>query len=452
MPQSRIPNPALRASAGLGVLALATILQWVYRVIVWPKYDYLGYSYRRPEAWGYGIALAIAVAVAVTLPTHIRRPSHLIIWVVYVVAGMPSIVVPHYIGQLAPGEALSISAQVGVASLLINAIGGRGAFGRLLPRHISHPFGFWMCILTFTAIVYAYMAANIGLGLRVPSLTDVYDVRLEYRSELTAVGLLGYLLPIQANIVNPVIMLRGIYSRQPWWVVGGFFGQVAIFSASGLKSVILSTPAVILFAVLFMRNKRPVGANVIWGAVVGALAATGFDRLTGGDAWTSIGVRRFLLTPGLLTGAYFHIFNPLAKAHWAYSFLSPILHYPYSVSPSFLVGRLYFSRPELNANASIFADGFANWGFAGLFVETFVLIVALWAVDSASRGMPVAVSALVFTVPAIALANSSVFTTLLTHGLGAGIVLCLFAPRTGWARRTPRRDPVRPAMESPRKL
>jgi hypothetical protein len=422
----------LRASAGAGTIVLALLLQWIYREIVWPKYAYLGYTYRPPEMFDYILAIGIAAGIAATLPTRISKPSHLVLWVVFIVAGAPSILVPHYLPILDKSEALTISAQVGFASLLLNVLGPRSVFGRLMPRRISNPVGFWSCIFAVTAVTYAYMAVTVGLGLRAPSLTDVYDVRFEYRDNLAAAGLLGYLIPMQANVLNPVIMLRGIYSKRPLWIIGGFVGQYAIFSASGLKSVILSTPALLLFAYLFRRNQRPAGASIMWGTVGGVFAAGGLDRLFGGDAWTSISVRRFLITPGLLTGAFFHIFQPLDKAHWAYTFLSPIVDYPYSTSPPFLVGRLFFDRPELRANASLFADGYANWGFAGLVVEALVMVLALWAIDSAARGMPVAVSALIFAVPGIALANSSVFTTLLTHGMAAGIAVCLFAPRTGW--------------------
>jgi len=416
------------------------VLRWIYQYSVYPQFSYLGYLYNSTDSWDYGVALGLAVAVAMTLPVRISQPSHFIAWLVYVVAALPSMLVPHYGGKIDDSQALRLSVEVAACALLINLWGTRGrALRGIAPRHTSSPTSFWAFIFVYSALVYAYMTVTIGAHFHMPSLTDVYDVRAEYKAQLGTAGLLGYLLPIQANVINPVIMLRGLYTKRWLWLFLGFFGEAIIFAASGLKSVIFAAPALITLSIMFTRTRRPAGASVIWGVLIGTFAALGLDRVFGSTAWTSISVRRFLITPGLLTGAYVYVFSPLDKGHFAYSLIGKIvpgLSYSYHLVPTYLVGEQYFGRANLNANASLFADGFANLGFAGMLIEALVLVVTLWVIDSAARGMPLRVSAVLFTLPAIALANASSFTALTTHGIAAGIVVCMFAPRTGWGRRS----------------
>lgn len=317
---------------------------------------------------------------------------------------------------------------------------GRGRWGAM-PRHESGVLGFWLVVGLVSAATYALMALTVGIALRAPRLTDVYDVRGDYRAVVTGAFPLGYLLAIQANVLNPLMILRGIAGRGSWRLLflAGFAGQYVIYSGTGLKSVILSTPALLIVALLLRRRgSRLPGAVLLWGAFVAAVAAIGLDRLLSTSAWVSISIRRFLITPGLLAGAYFTIFDDLEKVWFRYGSTGALfgLENPYTTTPSYLVGRWYFGREGMNANANLFADGFANGAFAGMAVQALLLVALLRAANSAAEGLPITLAVPIFTVPAIALGNTSVLTTAITHGLVAAIVLCALAPRTGWSSPT----------------
>jgi hypothetical protein len=84
-----------------------------------------------------------------------------------------------------------------------------------------------------------------------------------------------------------------------------------------------------------------------------------------------------------------------------------------------------------------------------MLLECLVLITLLWVIDDATRGLPVAISSLMFFMPALALVDGSVFTWPLTDGVLAAVLLAACMPRTGWA--VPRRREVDPsAAHAPR--
>ena len=221
------------------------------------------------------------------------------------------------------------------------------------------------------------------------------------------------------------------------WFAAGALGQLFVFSLSGNKSAVLSPVALLAACLLFRSRRSPAGTTCLLAAPVVALAMLALDRLTGslnGD-WVSLIVRRFLVTPGLLTAGYVQVFDDIEKAKLGHSIFSSSLHYPYAAEPPSLVGAEFFGDPQVHANANLLADGYANFGYLGIVLACLVLVVLLWTIDDAAVGLPLGFASLLFLMPALALADSGILTTMLTHGFLASALLCAVAPRTGWPGR-----------------
>ena len=171
---------------------------------------------------------------------------------------------------------------------------------------------------------------------------------------------------------------------------------------------------------------------ILVGTMVSTIVALIVDKIQGGLLYTEIFVDRLLLAPGYLTAAHVMVFQGKPKAEWGYSFMAPFVHYPYKDTPDFIVGRVFFGSAATSANANFFGDGYSNLGYPGMFIEALALVVILWLIDSAGRHLPLPVSALILLVPTLALVNSSVFTSLLTDGYLAAIVIMACLPPGGW--------------------
>jgi hypothetical protein len=64
-----------------------------------------------------------------------------------------------------------------------------------------------------------------------------------------------------------------------------------------------------------------------------------------------------------------------------------------------------------------------------------VLLVYLKILDRVSVGLPVGVAAMVMTMPAVALSNTSILTAMLSHGLVVAVILLALTPRDGWEKQ-----------------
>lgn len=418
----------------LGLLLVYTaILHWTYQWKIAPLFGYLGSRYRDPEVRNYLLAFGLAYIVAFFLPRRLCYPSDFVVWMLYVMACVPSILVPQYADILSASGSIKLASAVAANFWLLVVLADKGPkrIGQIrVPNHMI-----WNFLAVVTLAVYGYMLYVTGLSFRFISLAAVQDVRFAYRDAIAVSGPgLAYLIGVQGNVINPTLVARGIYGRRWFLVVAGATGQILIFSVTGYKLILLSVPAAFLVGLMFRFSARPRGYLVLAGTIISSLLALAADKFTGGFIYTQIFINRLLLIPGTLTAAHVLVFRGEAKAEWGHSFMAPFVDYPYEAAPAFIVGERFSGNAEVSSNTSLFGDGYANLGYPGILVEVVVLLLILWVVNGTASRLPIAVSSMILLVPTLALVNTSVFTSILTGGFAASVILMSVLPESGWGR------------------
>jgi hypothetical protein len=460
--EARRAAGALLARGGLTVLvtaAYALSLHWVYLHLVTEPFAYAGFTYRAATLQTTLATAGTTCLVALTLPPRPSRVSHVVLLVLFVVAVAPAMLMVAYTGYVRGADAvlatLAVGAGFAVATVGTSLLDGRAArvagaeatrspTGRAVSpttspttrRRLRPGTLAWVVCGVHSALTYGLMAATTGLSLHLVALDDVYDVRAAYKEEVLAgSGALGYLLSGQANVVNTLVIARGLSRRNVPLVVLGVLGQLVLYSGTGFKTILFSFPAVLAVALATgLLRRRTAAVRAAWLAAPVALmaAAAMADELQGGLVWTSLFTRRFLITPGVLTSVYVDFFGDNPPAMLGQSVLRWWVDYPYDRSIPLEVGQYLQPGGALAANANLFADGFANFGVPGVVGTGVALLLFLRVVDHVSRGLPLAVGAMVMVMPSITLSNTSLPTAMLSHGLVIGALVLALAPRTGW--------------------
>ncbi|WP_314102291.1 hypothetical protein [uncultured Frigoribacterium sp.] len=459
-PRLAAGSPELLAMLGRALLAVlctsvyASTLHWVYAHLVTEQFAYAGFTYVPASTQATVVTVISACVVAVTLPTRLTKVSHVVLCVLFVVCVAPAMLMVAYTGYVEAGAAVAASLLIG-ASFSIATTGTRLLDGRTAPtsapptlppgasspadrarRRLSPESVMWAVVALHSLATYGLMAATTGITLRFVALDDVYDVRAVYKDAVQGDnGLLGYFLSGQANVINTLVMARGLTRRNWAFVALGVASQFVLYSGTGFKTILFSFPAVLLIA---LATRRRPGRRVVssWPFLIGpvvlmAVAAT-VDEAQDGFLWTSLFARRFLITPGMLTSVYVDFFEQNPPAMLGHSVLRWWFDYPYERSIPLEVGQFLQPGGALAANANLFADGFANFGAAGVVGAGALLLAFLRFVDRTSRGLPLAVAAMVMIMPSITLSNTSLLTAMLSHGLAIGTIVLAVAPRTGW--------------------
>jgi hypothetical protein len=281
-------------------------------------------------------------------------------------------------------------------------------------------------LLTVLGILSAlYVVAAFGIHSP-PSLSNVYVTRSSFHAQLAGTTGGGYIVPWAGNAIYPILMALGIARRRPALVILGVAGELLIYADTGLKEVAFGVALVPLVYVAISQRSRWFGALASFATPAILLASVHLGSITG-QLSVSL-ARRVFATPGQVGYYYYEYFSLHPKDHLAASFLRWFVHHPYLKPPPLIVGSAYFPKESPNANAHIWADAFANFGFAGIVVFTLVCGIVLWIADGLGRHRDARVAGPMLAIAGLSLGSSGLFTTILTDGLAVGCVLMALMP------------------------
>lgn len=420
--RSRLRVPRLL----LGVIVYAGTAQVAYRDIVSPLNAYQGFTYREPDAAAYILSIAFATLVASLLPRRIEHVSHFIIWILFVFAAAPVIIMGQFIDVISVWHSSVLGLNVGACLLLARFLSEARPLmhlnlaGRDLSRYVL------AVLVSYTLALVGYLFFSDALSLDYLGLRDVYDVRSEFRSAFGSNVIVGYLLPIQYYAVGPVIIALGLWGRRPSLTIFGIVAQLVIYSSTGNKTIVFSILGIAWLRWLTNHRNEIRGSSILTALVATNLALYLADRLLGSSSFTEVFVRRFTAVPGVLSQAYYEIFSNSTHTHFAEVLKATDENA--RDAPSLIVGERFFGT-DANADASLWMHGFASYGYLGMYLVTLLLVILLWLADDCTRGIPIFWACALFLMPALAVSEASIFVAMLTHGFLAALVLSILLPR-----------------------
>jgi len=411
------------------VIAYSVVLELVYRDFIAPRFGYLGYHYQEPDRFWQQLSVFVLIVLGTTLPRILARASDIVVWMLFSVVVIPIGTVPFYGSRMSPEQSFGYALFCAVVLFVVARGSAAISLDSLIKVRNGSSRWFWGLVIAFTIVTYVYSFSIFGFKFELLGLFEVVSTRLEYRDEVAPTApALGYLISNQGNVINPLLMSIGVLRRR-WLMVGaGVFGQLLLYSVTGFKTAVLSIAACILVTLLMRYRSRIGGLLMLTGVVALAWVSVLVDSLLRVGA-VDIVVNRMLITAGHLTPYFIQVFSESGWAYWAYSFMAPFISNPYSVSPGFYVSTMILGRPDVQSNANLFADGYANLGHIGVLIEAAFLLLVLLILNSASRRVPVAVVLPTLIVPSFALANGSPFTAFLSFGFALAAVMFALYPR-----------------------
>lgn len=420
-----------RAGAAAVMVGYAWLLHDAYQNLIAPVFSYLGQTYRDPDPKATIISIVLTVLLAIALPATLRSVPDFILWTFYLIAVAPSILIAQYADILTPSRALWMSWWVTGIFLLMIWLSGRAMPVFTMQLEVP-PMLLSVVAVGFTVLFTGLLVVQAGASFEIVALDAVQDVRESYKAALVSIPFLGYAVQLQTAALNPIFMALGVVRRRYVVLAAGVLGQVLIYSVTGYKLTVLSPVFVIALAWYLDRTKGRLTSVALTSAIaVSMVVSLLLDHLAGGRFFVTIFINRLMAGPGVLTSAFFQVFEGRPKYHWAHSFLGPFLESPYELTPGYLVGRV-FQGVDSQANVNLFGDGYANLGLLGVGIEAAFLLVVLMFLNASARGIPLAITAPACLVAALGLANNSAFTSVLTGGFG-GLILAF----TLWPRSEP---------------
>ena len=417
-----------RAWAVLGSATYTVVFHAVYALVIAPTFAYDGSFFAPVSALALVIAGAAAVLPSAWLPSRLTRPSQIALWLIYLIGYIPSSLVMYYVLEADLPELAPFTLVLLAGMAILGAMDRVTRTYWIVPVHTSVA-GFSRFLAIAAIATIGYIAVTVGINFQLPDVLDVYDTRATFGDAVGASGtILAYIVVWSVNVVGPLLIAIGLRRRRLLLVGLGIVLELVIYGITGFKTALFSAVLVVGLVVLLSARPRPSAAWLAWVTAALMIAVSVTDRLNGSIVATSIFVRRVIEVPALVTPRYFDYFSDHETYNLAHSFLRSWLRPPSQLSPPELIGSLYFDVATW-ANGGIWADAFANFGFAGVPLFAAILGGVFWLLDVVADRTDLAITGSVAGILGVILTNTALFTTLVSHGLGLAILVFALLPR-----------------------
>lgn len=415
---------------------------WMYIAYVSDYYD-LGFGYQTDwPLYDIITVTVLAIAPSLWLPTTFSRPSAIVIYFQYYLIYIPALWMTRHsilpILGAADQALLSITLTVSMSILIwlpyrvpllrINSIRLQGQL-------------IWAAIYGFGIFLLIALVVQLGGNFHLVGLADIYALRQDATDLIEQSGgpFAKYAFNWLNGLVLPLIFARAI-SRSRYLELLGVTGcYVFLFGIWGAKTSLFSP--ILLGATSIWASRGPSRMPVLLiGAFILAMLVPALLPFEDGIGaliklwWVAIVNMRTFSIPGLSIPQYFDFFSshPLTFGSHVTG-INWFINYPYDIDIPRTIGYYYYGQRELTANATFWSqDGLAAFGTIGIVIVTFLAAFILWFLDSVTQGLQIrfVLTGLVGTI--LAFTNTSLFTTLLTGGLGLFLLVCALMPRDEW--------------------
>jgi hypothetical protein len=413
---------------------------WMYIAYV-SDYSDLGFGYQTDwPLYDIVTVTLLAIAPSLWIPTTINRPSAVFIYFQYFLIYIPALWMTKHsvLPILGTADQALISMTLAISMLILVWLPYRVPLMQLnsirLREHLI-----WGAIYGFGALLLVVLVMQLGGNFHLVGLADIYSLRQDATDLIEASGsaFAKYAFYWLNGLVLPLIFARAV-SRSRYLEMLGVAGcYVFLFGIWGAKTSLFSP--ILLLATSIWASQRPSRMPVlmIGGFILALLVPVLLPFEDGLGAlvrlwWIAIVDMRTFSIPGLSIPQYFDFFSSHPLTYGSHvTGLNWLINYPYDLDIPRTIGYYYYGHQELTANATFWSqDGLAAFGTVGIVIVTFFAAFVLWLLDSVTQGLQIrfVVTGLVGTI--LAFTNTSLFTTLVTGGLGLFLLACALMPRS----------------------
>lgn len=254
-------------------------------------------------------------------------------------------------------------------------------------------------------------------------LNRIYEFR-DKAAERLDVGPLAYLNLWAYKVFTIFLLCVLLQHKRLVWLLPVLACQLLFFGLTSHR-IVLFLPLLTIGVWLYLgRVNRLAPMAVV--AALGVLCALYLYQASGNETIPEIMIRRAFFVPSGLTFQWFDYFDTHPHIYWADKLLAPFSSGDYvRINVPRLVGDYLVPGSNSAANTGMIGAGYAQAGYWGVLFYAMILGLVLSLLNTIVRsGVPLwLVAALSIGPLRTAIADSDLFTSLLSHGLGMAVLL-----------------------------
>ena len=273
-----------------------------------------------------------------------------------------------------------------------------------------------LLIVTTLGVIPYLLIYGPYINLKNLLFLDVYKTRSAMSS--LSNPYFGYTYSLFTKIIIPLIIVFSLELKNKVLALAGILYLILFYLFGAHKTVYVG---LILVLVLYRWSySQTVKKILIYSSLLIVLCV--ILAMAGYDYPWILSFRRVHFLPTLLDITYLDFFDgkPL---YWSESVLKQFFDYPYGVRHEYLIGEVYFNRPDMAANNGLISDGFMNLGSWGVALNVFIVSVYFMILNSLN--IPSRYFGL-FVLLIFSFLSSSLSVVLLTHGAIVVLLISIF--------------------------
>lgn len=405
----------------LGIAYCLTLLDCYYNLIS-PVFAYAGLTIAILPGWVWIIAALLSLLPLLWMPFDFTRASDFASWLLYLGLVLPANFIAFMITNLPPAECVIFPVVLTASFLLFEFVRKEGRLF-VIPsiRNSAVLFEVFLPIITIALSLATIAYANFHFDF---SVEDMYLRRFEARNILEQT-LAGYLNAFLGGVCIPFGVIYGLQKRK-WHYVGmAVFAAAAMFSLQGAKGAFLSPFFLVIIYLLVAQNRISLGLKLLGIFVLLVTLSILEARFLDTSNLALLVVRRMLVVPAQLSTYYWEFFSQNPFVMMKDSILGWLIPVDanYSMDRARVIGLEYFSNSENNANASIWATGYADFGYYGMFGTSILAALTLKLIDSIATMKKFVPASVCCALIGLVWTQGSFYTSLLSNG----VLMLIFA-------------------------
>lgn len=419
------------------------LLQLSYKSWVHPAFDYFGMGWYAPGPAILALTWGLNLSAAFLMPIRYERPSQLFLALQFLVIFVPATIVCFSSSLPVVGTSKLVAMIIAMYAGLVVQLAGSYASARFSSgpaRWTIRPVTLLRVLGVVSAVVLVLAFYVLGSVFQFSSLETLNSQR-DLIDQVAPSLFLRYGMAWQSMVFFPIIFATGLMlrGRRRWLAIGSCVaGYTLLFGLTATKTVLFAPVIIVgIFFILGFRRAPFFGFVALTLTLLVCLpyllSLLQLDlRLQ--IKYVNLVNFRTLAVPHLLYVQYLDFFSDHALTYGSHiKGISSLVSYPYGEQILKIIGEYYYPGSRMNANAGMWAqDGLAGFGISGIVLVSCVLSAVMLALDFAARGHDKRWVGTALAMITLFLCNASLFTTLLTGGLGLLIAIFWLTSSVAW--------------------
>lgn len=413
-----------------GILLFRLSLDFLYYFILYPMYNIYGFMLDfKIEKYIISMILLLIVSSLLTGQIRDSRPSSSMIMFLFLLSFVPNTSLFAFMNLEYYFIMISFTYWI-IFSLAYWIIPKKfKTTNSFMDQKYPNLYKYIPIVFLFIIVAFSYSYNGLRINL---DLSDVYEMRMQSR----VIGIpkfMNYIMPWAGNVVFPIFIIKMFIDKKYVKVSLFIVAELLLFSITGMKTW-LFVLIISLIWILFIKGKDFIFKLPVLFFLINIVAYFEFAILKS-SFFINHFTRRVFFSTSLSNYYYLDFFTDNAKISLTDSALGWIKRFgfvgPYDNEPvSRLIGRIYYNNINMNASSGTIADAYANFGWLGILIYPFLLMILFRLMDKYSYGIERRILIPIIVSMSVLLLNGNIFSVMTTYGYIIALLYLAIFPKS----------------------